>query len=245
MTVDKQLLKEFKNDLEDAQDKAGTGVPALFSTAYDRLVKIMDLATDSDNLCWMAASGEKYDIDVVNKKVGTCYFGMASVLKNVLNKELSLSDETVSRFNDLLYYFKAPSGASFNAVRNNKDIPVKDMIPQGTSKRISVPSKNRVRLLAIGHKAISLDITGNDLATGYTPDELETLIREASVRGIPMEKIKSFHGVRRNCTVQQLIAAAENFDSTAELRDFAKGIPVSPKTKNFWDVLLNSKMGVV
>lgn len=230
------LYGEIQNSMFEAISKAGTGKNGLFSTAYAQMQRIIEIKDPSEHIKWPLVS--KKASDFLNWDDSTqCYYAVLAFLE-----EGSLSDQTVSRFDDLLFYFKLPNREAFEAVRDHENVRVSDLLPQVKGSNASNVSLKRLRLLDEGYSAAHLDITGTVLATAYTKIELETLITTAALRRIPMDRIKSIYKVRKNCTVQQLLSAAEHFDSGVDVIGFAKTIPVSRRVRDFWSIVLDAKL---
>ena len=219
------LYGEIQNSMFEAVSKAGTGRNGLFSTAYTQMQRIIEAKDPSEYIKWPLVSQKASDFLKWDDST-ECYWAVLGFLE-----ESSLSDQTVSRFDDLLFYFSLPNREAFEAVRDHENVRVSDLVPKVKGSNATNVSLKRLRLLDEGYSAAHLDIAGTVLATAYTQTELKTLITTASLRGIPMDRIKSIHKVRTNCTVQQLISAAEHFDSAVEVINFANTIPISRRVK--------------
>lgn len=230
------LYGEIQNSMFEAVSKAGTGRNGLFSTAYAQMKRIIEIKDPSEHIKWPLVSKKASDFLKWDDST-ECYWAILGFLE-----ESSLSDQTVSRFDDLLFYFKLPNREAFEAVRDHENVRVSDLLPLTLGSNATNVSLKRLRLLDEGYSAAHLDITGTVLATAYTQTELETLITTASLRGIPMDRIKSIHKVRKNCTVQQLLSAAEHFNSADEVIKFAESISLSRRSKDFWSTLLDAKL---
>lgn len=230
------LYEEIQNSMLEAVSKAGTGRNGLFSTAYAQMKRIIEIKDPSEHIKWPLVSKKASDFLKWDDST-ECYYAVLGFLE-----ERSLSDQTVSRFDDLLFYFKLPNREVFEAVRDHENVRVSDLLSKVKGSNASNVSLKRLRLLDAGYNADHLDIAGTVLATGFTQDELETLVHIATLRRIPWVSIKSIYNVRRNCSVQQLISAAENFKSALDVKDFAKTVPVSTRDKDFWSIVLDAKL---
>lgn len=244
MTVKTQLdslYEDFQNGLFAVVSKAGTRTDGLFSTVHSQILGITELKDPDEFINWSLAT-IKMDAIPQREQLWDCSHAVTEILNDVSNGHRTLSDKTISRFDELIFYFKCPSLMAFEAVRVCENVRVSDMVPQGKGSNTTTVSLKRFWLLEKGHNAAIIDITGTVLAQGYTPNQLENLVQTASARHISMELIKSIYRLRQSCTVQQLITAAEHFDSADEVVKFAESISLPRRSKDFWITLLDAKL---
>lgn len=244
MTVKTQLdslYEDFQNGLFAVLAKAGTRTDGLFSTVHSQIMRITELKDPDEYINWSLAT-IKMDTIPQREQLWDCSHAVTELLNDVSNGHRTLSDKTISRFDELLFYFRCPSLVAFEAVRVCENVRVSDMVPQGKGSNTTTVSLKRFWLLEKGHNAATIDITGTVVGQGYTPNQLESLVNTASARHISMDLIKSIYRLRQNCTVQQLITAAELFNSADEVVKFAESISLPRRSKNFWSNLLDAKL---
>lgn len=246
MTVKTQLdslYEDFQNALFEVVAKAGTRTDGLFSTVHSLVMRITKLNEPDEYLNWSLASIKMDTIPQLQREqLWDCIHAVTELLDEASLNHITLDDKTLSRFDELLFYFKSPSLVAFEAVRVCENVRVSDMVPQGKGSNTTNVSLKRFWLLEKGHNAATIDITGTVLGQGYTPNQLESLVNTASARHISMDLIKSIYRLRQSCTVQQLITAAEHFDSADEVVKFAESISLPRRSKDFWSILLDAKL---
>lgn len=226
---------DLRDSLFDAVTFAGLGREGLFSTAYSHLLGILELNSNFREIDWVLvrSSTKHFSPQTLN-----CSLDVFFVLRNLSRNNEVLDAETVGRFDDLLYYFKAPGNDTFELVKRYGNVNVRDLIPQG--KNPSFVSLKRFFVLQRGHSASSADRIGLEMCMEYKVDAIETLIREASIRGYSLKSLVAMFKVRRDAKPEQLVEAMDYFNGADELREFAKSVAVSPRGMNFWKAVLEA-----
>lgn len=238
-----RLYEDFQNGLFEVVSKAGTRTDGLFSTVHSQVMRITKLIERDEYINWSLATTKMNTIsESKREQLWDCIHAVTELLHDASMNHITLDDKTLSRFDELLFYFKSPSLEAFEAVKACENVRVSDMVPRGKGSNTTKVSLKRFWILEKGTNAATIDITGTVLGVGYTPHQLESLVNTAALRGIPMELIRSIYKVRQSCTVQQLISAAEQFNSADEVVKFAESISLPRRSKDFWTTLLDAKL---